>query len=177
MAIYNRWLPAFLSAFMPVFLAALWIIFAPIQMGGQSAYVIITGNSMEPGFHTGDLVIVQPAPAYNIGDIVAYHNADLERYVFHRIIRKELNRFVLQGDNNTWIDAYQPTQEKLIGKLWIHLPSAGKAVQWARLPINMSIIAGALAGLLATTLLLGQQRHGRRRKSLQEWFNVKKMVI
>jgi signal peptidase I len=39
-----------------------WIFFAPVQIGGQAFYVIINGNSMEPNFHWGDLVVLKTSP-------------------------------------------------------------------------------------------------------------------
>ena len=47
---------AVLNGFLLFFLAAgIWILLAPTQLGGQVSYVIIDGNSMEPGFYFGDL--------------------------------------------------------------------------------------------------------------------------
>jgi len=40
------------------------------RVKGQAAYVIVTGNSMEPGFHLGDLAIVRRASIYQIGGIL-----------------------------------------------------------------------------------------------------------
>jgi signal peptidase I len=141
-----------------------------MQVGGQVAYVIINGNSMEPNFHLGDLIIVRPQPYYNIGDQIVYRNTDTGVNVFHRIIDLELDRYSLKGDNNAWIDAYQPKQEEVIGKLWAHLPRFGKVLQFIRRPINMALIAGVLAGLLVTNIG-SRQPKGRRRmknKSLKE---------
>jgi signal peptidase I len=172
MSSYKRWWQAVLAAFLLVLVATAWVIFAPLQLGGQSAYVIVTGNSMEPGFHLGDLVIVHPELDYRAGDIVVYRNPELKGFVFHRIIGKTLDHFVLQGDNNSWTDSYQPTREEMVGKFWIQLPRAGKAVQWLRLPINMALMAGAAGGILMTAILMGRSKRGRgkRKKSGSEWF-------
>lgn len=154
MNLFNRWLPSILVALMIVFLSALWISLAPVQLGGQVAYVIISGNSMEPSFHTGDLVIVQKTLTFKIGDIAAYNNTELRHIVFHRIIGKELDRFIFKGDHNTWVDSYRPLKQELIGKLWIHFPMIGKAIQWARLPINFTIISTLIGGIFMGTLLM-----------------------
>ncbi len=130
----------------------LWVGFAPIQLGGQAVYVIIVGNSMEPGIHSGDLVIARPAPDYQVGDIVTYHNPEMGRLVLHRIIGQESGRFIFQGDNNSWVDAYQPIREELIGKAWMQIPSAGRIIQWLRLPVNMGLMAGALAIFFMVTI-------------------------
>ncbi len=163
MGIYKRWLPAIFSALMVSILATIWIVFAPVQIGGQAGYIIITGNSMEPLFHTGDLVIVRRAPIYGIGTAVAYKNAILGRVVFHRIIDQELDRFIFKGDNNTWTDSYKPTQAELIGELWIHLSLVGNSVLWARQPSHVSVFAGVLVGFIFITILRNDRRRGQRR--------------
>ncbi len=41
--------------------------FAPAKLGGAAGYVLVNGISMEPRFHTGDLVIVRQADRYQVG--------------------------------------------------------------------------------------------------------------
>lgn len=170
MSSYRPWATVLSSALWLVLTAVIWIAFAPVQAGGQAAYVIVNGNSMEPDYHLGDLIIVRPSPYYAIGDSVVYESLELERNVFHRIIDMELDRYILKGDNNSWIDAYQPTQEEVIGKLWAHLPQFGKVIQFIRRPIIMAIIVGLFGGLQAMGIIT-RKRKGRRNmknKSLSE---------
>src|SRR5215207_1360970 len=133
-------------------LAAIWIAFAPTLIGGRASYVVVNGNSMEPGFHRGDLVIVQAASIYSVGDVVIYRDAQLNTYVIHRIIAIEQDHYVFKGDNNSWIDIYHPTRAELIGKLWILIPKLGKAMEWLRLPINMGLTTGLLGGILMASM-------------------------
>ncbi len=142
-------------------LIGIWLLFAPIQLGGQVTYVIISGNSMEPGFHLGDLAIIRQEEIYNVGDIVTYHNAELGKFVIHRIIELTDDHFILKGDNNTWIDTYQPTQAEIIGKLWVFVPAMGKAVEWIRTPINMTLIITIMGGVLMSSMLKNQPQHGK----------------
>jgi signal peptidase I len=71
------WINTIFSAVLFVGVAIAWIIFAPIQFGGQVAYVIVNGNSMQPLYLQGDLVIVHRAAVYQVGDIVTYHHPDI----------------------------------------------------------------------------------------------------
>src|SRR6266496_1993700 len=135
-------------------LVSIWRAFAPTLIGGQASYVVVNGNSMEPGFHRGDLVIVQAASIYNVGDIVIYRNAELNAFVIHRIIAIEQDHYVFKGDNNAWIDTYRPTRDELIGKLWIHLPRLGKAMEWLRAPIHMGVTTGLLGGILMVSTIM-----------------------
>ena len=76
------------------------------------SYVIVNGISMEPAYHLGDLTIMRKAAAYQVGDVVTYHDAEMNAYVIHRIIGVDQDQYVLQGDNNSWIDAYRPTKPR-----------------------------------------------------------------
>ena len=102
---------------------------------------------MEPGFHLGDLAIVRQEETYKVGDIVTYRNAELGKSVIHRIIELAEDHFILKGDNNSWIDTYQPTQAEIIGKLWIFVPTMGKAIEWVRTPIHMALIIAIMGGV------------------------------
>ncbi len=170
MSIYRRWSKPLSSALWLVVTIAIWIAFAPIQAGGQAAYIVVIGKSMEPNFHLGDLIIVQHDSNYKIGDTVAYKNAQLNNNVFHRIIGIENHRYVMKGDNNSWIDTYQPSPEEVIGKLWIYLPGVGKVIQRIRTPLNMALIVGVLAGLVLFSSLKEKPKGNKRmnKKSLRE---------
>lgn len=155
---------AVLNGFLLFFLAAgIWILLAPTQLGGQVSYVIIDGNSMEPGFYLGDLALMRGRASYQIGDAVTYKNAEMGRFVFHRIVNVDQDRFILQGDNNTWLDSYRPTQDEIIGKLWIHLPKFGTLVQWARQPLILALGCGLFGGIMMTSLLREPSRQKRRK--------------
>lgn len=146
MSIYKRWSTSLSSAFWLVLTVIIWIAFAPIQAGGQAAYIMVIGKSMEPNFHLGDMIIVKQNSHYVVGDIVAYQNAELKSNVFHRIIGREGGRYIMKGDNNAWVDTYKPSSDEIIGKLWVDLPGVGKIIQLIRTPINMAIVIGVLAG-------------------------------
>ncbi len=156
----------FLNGFLFLFLAVgIWFLLAPTQLGGRVSYVIIDGNSMEPGFYLGGLALMREQAVYQIGDAVTYKNAEMGRYVFHRIVNVDQDRFILQGDNNTWLDSYRPTQEEIVGKLWIHLPKFGTLVQWARQPLILALGCGLFGGMMMTSVLLGSPKQGKRKKN------------
>jgi len=151
-------------------LAAIWIAFAPTMIGGQASYVVVNGNSMEPGFHRGDLVIVRAASIYNVGDVVTYRNAELNAFVIHRIIAIQQDHYIFKGDNNLWIDTYHPIREELIGKLWIHIPKLGTAMEWLHLPIHMGLIAGLLGGVLMASIMIKPKRQRKGRNGIAPKF-------
>lgn len=136
----------FLKAALFVLAFAAWIVFAPMPLGGQAGYVIVSGGSMEPTLHAGDLVIVRQATDYQIGDVVAYREPFVG-LVIHRIIAREGLRYILQGDNNAWRDPYHPLREDIVGKFWLHLPRLGQIVAWLRSPPGLALLA-ALGGAI-----------------------------
>jgi len=157
MAHAQRALQMFVSALLLTLIGVAWITFAPIQFGGQAAYVIVNGISMEPGFHRGDLAILRQASDYQIGDIVTYRHPQIGP-IIHRIIALDGDRYVFKGDNNAWIDSYHPTKAECIGKLWLHIPTAGSFIEQLRIPRNMAILAAVLGCIVMTTITGGAER-------------------
>ena len=170
MAVYKRFSPNVLSAFWIVIMIAIWLAFAPRQAGGMASYVIVIGNSMEPGFYIGDLVITHQEPAYQIGDAIVYRNLELNSFVFHRIISQSMDRYTLKGDNNSWLDTYQPSREEVLGKLWLHVPRGGVYIQKIRKPLTMALLAGVLGSFLAISFFKGKTKGNKHvnKKSIQE---------
>lgn len=154
-----------------------WMTLAPNLLGGPVTYVIVDGNSMEPGFHRGDLVLVRTQASYEIGDVVVYQNAELQRYVFHRIVAKDLDRFVMQGDNNDWQDSYHPSQSEILGKLWVSFPKAGKVIEWLRVPLHLSVLIGIVGVLIMFDLFKGRSRNGKVENPSPRWNGLPEIAI
>lgn len=141
--------------------AAVWLSLAPMQLGGSVAYVIVNGNSMEPGMRRGDLAIVRRAAHYAPGEVVTYRHPTIGP-IIHRIIGLEGERFVFQGDNNDFIDSYRPTADELIGRLWLYIPRAGMALQFLRQPPIFALLAALVLG--TATMSTGQLPFSSRRR-------------
>lgn len=137
----------------------LFYLFAPIQIGGGTSYVVISGISMEPDIHKGDLIIARKKRIYHVGDAVVYRHPS-GAHIFHRIIDQVGDTFILQGDNNDWLDSHQPTNEEILGKQWLHIPGAGNIIQKLRKPGYMTLIA-----LLMAATITGASKPESSRKS------------
>lgn len=172
----RKWWLAFWSGAILVIAFTGWILFVPPQLGGQATMVIVDGNSMEPGYHQGDLVIVRSADYYQIGDIVAYKHLQMGKYVIHRIIGEELNRFILQGDYNTWTDGFKPSQKEIIGKHWIHIPKIGKVISWLRKPYYLAFSVSLFGGVLMMNwfkeINIKRLRKPKKNFSVFQWINA-----
>ncbi len=161
----QRWSSIFINLILFAGLVVVWIAFAPAKIGGQASYVMVNGISMEPNYHTGDLVIVRKAQTYQIGDVVTYRDAKMGAYVIHRIIGIQQGMFTIKGDNNSWIDAYHPTYDEIVGKQWILAPRLGRVMLWFRSPINLSLTAVLLGGVFMSSMITKSSR-GKKGKKL-----------
>lgn len=136
---------------------ALWVVIAfnayflwPATLGGATTFVIVSGHSMEPTYHTGDLVVARKGePA--IGDIIVYSPAGYgNAKVVHQIIDGDAeNGWVVKGVNNSWIDPWTPKGDEVVGIVTVALPSFGRFAGFLISPILWGgILFIALALLL-----------------------------
>ncbi len=140
-----------------ILFAFLWGSFAPWQVGGNATLLVLFGNSMEPAYVQGDLVFVRQGESYIVGDIVAYYHPEIGEYVLHRIISIEEGKYVLKGDNNDWVDTYQPRTNEIIGKLWLHIPKVGKILGYIRNPITISVLFAVSSILVIVGGIYGKE--------------------
>jgi len=126
-----------------------WTFLAPPQVGGSTSFAIVDGSSMLPTLQRNDLVLIRHASSYGVGDVVAYHSSLIHRVVLHRIVAIHGDRFTFKGDANTFLDPEQPTRQDLIGKRWVRISGAGRAVALLHKPV----LAAAFTALLV--LLFG----------------------
>ncbi len=146
----NRLIGLVAAALLVAVVGVGFVFLAPLQIGGRTAYVITSGSSMEPTFHANDLVLTRVQDTYEVGDIVLYRSSTLDRNVLHRIVALDGQRFVLQGDNNDYLDPEHPTAGQIRGQVWFFVPGAGRVVGWLRQPLVLAAIAFfVLFGLLA----------------------------
>ena len=149
-----------LPAVLLVLTLLLWILFLPTQFGGGSAYVIVNGNSMEPLYHKGDLVVIRTETTYEVGDIVTYFNQELKAPVIHRIIAEKDGTFIMKGDHNPLQDISQPAPKDIFGKAWLHFPAVGKWLQPTQTPLGITLLSAAAIFILLSMFIT--QKGGRR---------------
>ena len=140
-----------------------WRVVMPEQIGGSSTYVMVSGSSMLPLYKAGDAVILRTRPSYHVGEVIAYYNPQLKIDVMHRIYEIKNGHYLMKGDNNNFIDPYQPTLSNIVGARWLHISGAGWVLYEARQPP----IAGALAGALGVLFVTGRKGIKRRRYRIE----------
>lgn len=117
------------SAALLAFVAGLVYVFWPTALGGCSTLTIVSGRSMEPTYQSGDLVWSRCGEA-TVGDIVVYTPPDTDgARVIHRIIGGNgVDGWILQGDNNSFVDPWSPDDSLVVGVAAVHAPRLGSVV-------------------------------------------------
>ncbi|MEO7296594.1 MAG: signal peptidase I [Candidatus Limnocylindria bacterium] len=131
------------------------VVLRPASLGGPATYVVIRGDSMEPTYATGDLVIVQAAATYAVGDVVAYRVPDGDigegLVVVHRIAGGSgADGYTLRGDNNPALDPWTPRDTDVAGRVWLHVPNLGRLIAFVHQPV----IAGALGAAIMVAFIV-----------------------
>lgn len=129
-------------------LAAAWLLFWPIGIGGSTGYAVVIGTSMVPKLHRGDVALVRRSSDYRVGDVVAYHSRALGRIVLHRIVETHNGRFVFKGDANDFTDPGEVQRADLIGTYWFKVGGAAPVFAWVHRPWHAALIAGLLGIIL-----------------------------
>lgn len=134
--------------------AAGWFLaLRPQALGGPVAYLMVTGDSMEPTLTEGDLVVVRRQASYGPGDVVAYRVPKGEvgagGVVIHRIVGSTDDGYALKGDSRQATDAWRPKPEDVVGRMWLTLPHDGRWLAWLRSPLVIAAIAGCVAFMVA----------------------------
>jgi len=124
---------------------------------GRIGYVDTNGDSMEPLYHTGDLVLVARADQYHTGEIVAYHGGtDGHLVVLHRIVGGNANGFVIKGDNNRSVDPTHPRAGQIIGQAVLRIPRIGGVIGS---PITHVVLLLALLALMVAFIKNPAPKH------------------
>jgi len=118
----------------------------PDSLGGRAGYVLVSGQSMEPRYHTGDLVLVQRHAGYHVGQVIAYRvpkgDPMAGAQVIHRIVGGDAKSgFVVQGDNRTQPDVWRPKASDIVGAKTLRIPNAILVLQYLRSPIFLALLA------------------------------------
>jgi signal peptidase I len=126
-----------------------WALFLrPQSLGGPAGYVLVSGHSMNPLYHTGDMILVERQKSYTKGDIIAYRvpkgDAMAGAQVIHRIVGGDATHgFVVQGDNRTAPDVWRPKPGDIVGSAALQIPQAVVGLQYLRSPLLLGLLAAS----------------------------------
>ena len=125
----------------------------PRQLGGDTGYTIVSGHSMNPGYHTGDLLITRRQDTYHRGQIVVYEVPRGEPaagfFVVHRIVGGDpVSGWTTKGDNNPSEDLWHPHAADIQGTVITMIPAGGYLLRQARDPLLYAVLGGFYLGYL-----------------------------
>ncbi len=131
--------------------AVLW----PAVLGGRATFVMVSGTSMLPRLHTGDLVVVRRERSYQTGEVVAYRvppgEVGARSVVIHRVVGRRGATLAMRGDNKPADDPWHPRATDVLGRRILLVPRAGPMVAWASQPGRLAALAGIVATVLGLT--------------------------
>jgi signal peptidase I len=118
----------------------------PQNLGGRAEWVMVSGTSMLPRFHTGDLVLVEHRSSYHVGEVVAYRvpqgQIGAGHVVIHRIIGGNgKTGWRVKGDNRTAPDLWYPTNHDVIGAKELRIPDAWFVLRLFHMPVLLGLFA------------------------------------
>jgi len=128
-------------------LVGVWAWFLmPQPFGGRASYILVSGRSMIPRYHSGDLVLVERQSSYHVGEVVAYRipkgDPMAGAQVIHRIVGGDgVHGFLVQGDNRTAPDVWRPKTTDVVGAKELRLPHAIVALRILRSPLVVALLA------------------------------------
>lgn len=126
--------------------ALLWFCL-PQKFGGRAGWVLVSGTSMLPHLHTGDLVLVEHQSSYRVDDVIAYRvpkgQVGAGHVVIHRIVGGNgRTGWRMKGDNRTAPDLWHPTNHDVIGAKALRIPNAWFVLRVLHMPLLLALFAG-----------------------------------
>ena len=138
-------------------LIALTIMCWPRALGGDASFVIVSGRSMEPTYHSGDTLFARAVQHPKPGQVVVYRvdrqHAGAGQLIVHRVrARNADGTMVMQGDNRGTVDDTHPTDSAVVGSPIVNLGPLP-----VRLMMMLPTIIAVLVSLGVTKLLWPRQ--------------------
>lgn len=126
-----------------------FLVLRPARLGGPASFVMVQGVSMNPIYHTGDLVIAHKQSSYAVGDVIAYQvpqgDVGAGLTVIHRIVGgSAATGFITKGDANPTPDDWRPMPAQVEGRAWFVVPKGGAILAFLHAPIPLGAMAAAL---------------------------------
>jgi signal peptidase I len=143
-----------------------WVVLRPTSFfGGTATFITVKGTSMLPTLKTGDFVLAEAQPSYEVGDLVVYRvprgQIGAGDDLIHRIVAGNATiGFTLRGDNNPAPDPWTVPRSDVLGKESLIIPGLGNSL----LVIRSPLFAGLVAALIAMWVVISPPAWRRRRK-------------
>lgn len=130
-------------------LVGAFLVAGPRELGGPASYVIVSGDSMEPTYRDGDLIIARQRSSYAVGEVITYRpDVGADFPVIHRVVATSPDELVTRGDNRNEDDAWPIAPDDVVGATWLRIPSGGTALNLLVQPavlVALVVFAGVVA--------------------------------
>ncbi len=128
-----------------VIIIALLLVVSFFPVTGNYKIMIVQSGSMEPTIKTGSIVIVRPAPSYDVGDVITFGPTPRGKIsTTHRIvaenIKNGLETYTTKGDSNDSADLKGVLQKDVLGKMYLSIPFVGYALTAVKEPIGFLVL-------------------------------------
>lgn len=144
----RRMLSVLVTIVVLVFAIYLW----PARLGGSTRLVIVSGDSMQPTYDLGDLVVSRDSGTIDLGDVVVFEvptGPAEHMLVIHRVLEiDDDGTITTQGDNRATPDRWPLDRDDVVGEPVAHIPKAGLIVWMLRTPFVLACIAVLILALL-----------------------------
>ncbi|NNE12465.1 MAG: signal peptidase I [Ilumatobacter sp.] len=124
----------------------------PAPLGGGTRFVIVSGDSMEPTYDYGDMVLTRERGDTEVGDTVVFEVPEggaNGMLVIHRVVLvDEEGYFITQGDNRSTPDRWQLTEDDIVGHSMLHIPYGGHVIWFLQLRTVLGVVIGAIVVIL-----------------------------
>lgn len=135
---------------------------------GIKSFVVQTG-SMTPALPVGSVIYIQKELGYKPGDMIAFKNA-ADQTVTHRVTGvgfRENVIYITKGDANKAIDADPVPADRVLGKVFFHIPQVGYLIEFLKMPqgFALAVILPTIAFILSELWAIKKEvdRHIERR--------------
>jgi signal peptidase len=129
-------------------LVAILFFLWPTRLGGATTFVVVRGSSMEPKYHSGDLLIAREQDQYDVGDIVIFRvpsGGGQGALVVHRLTEVgDDGAIVTQGDNREHPDGFTLHLGDIVGEPIVNIPLGGKLLVIFSTWWFLALVAGVL---------------------------------
>ena len=125
------------------------------MLGGNSlpmpfgfGVTVVLSGSMEPELSVDDLLIVKPADAYEVGDVVVFQTQ--RTAIVHRIVSINGDEIITRGDANI-SDDDPITKANIKGKVVCAIPFVGIIINLIKTPVVTLLFIGLAVWLLESS--------------------------
>ena len=153
-----RWVGRLLSlAALGLLAAAVTVVvLIPRATHGQ-AMTVLTG-SMTPGIPVGSVVVVRPVDpgTLQVGDVATYQKDKAgTAFITHRVVDVDTSThpttYLFKGDANRGPDLEPIVPDRIVGKVWFHVPYLGTVRDGLKGPGGVTLVAMLLLAVYAAS--------------------------